>query len=318
MKLDFKRISCILLLICILALSVFASDYIDWELSDDGRTLMADDTVYNRYYTSHSFYEWADNVYEFLDYVNHPGGFFADVSSYAKDNEFVWISDDDGLIIFVKEGCDGVLEDFFSGEKVSYRMIDTQNRETNMDSDFVNAVFAGTETLNTDVTKLVAYPCYEISAHDEKCCFAYDIGAIYELPDGYYSLDFRTLGNEHFDSDGFFSYRSGSVDLVKVDAALTYEIEKSISSLDYRDTEYMWESEDAVYIEEPEEDDGFSAGRFRAVCIFFGIVLPLAVMIFGAVMANSKKLGKPKYWYSVTVAAGIWLLLSVVLALLLI
>ena len=49
------------------------------------------------------------------------------------------------------------------------------------------------------------------------------------------------------------------------------------------------------------------------VAFIVAILIPLPVYALGAILPQLKKLGKPKYWYSLCIFAAIWTALTVLL-----
>ena len=47
---------------------------------------------------------------------------------------------------------------------------------------------------------------------------------------------------------------------------------------------------------------------FLVLTVVIGMILPVIVLILGVVLANSKKTGKAKCWYSLCACAMLWLL----------
>ncbi len=74
---------------------------------------------------------------------------------------------------------------------------------------------SGTEAFSIDVRDLRLAECYEIVIYRG---FEETVhGAIYILDGAYCYLNYVNLGNQHFDADGYFSYRSGEVMLTRAD-----------------------------------------------------------------------------------------------------
>jgi len=51
--------------------------------------------------------------------------------------------------------------------------------------------------------------------------------------------------------------------------------------------------------------------------LLFGLILPALIFAFGMILPHIKMLGKPKYWYIISVLAALWFLLSILFALVL-
>ncbi|MCI5887109.1 MAG: hypothetical protein MRZ53_04885, partial [Oscillospiraceae bacterium] len=72
------------------------------------------------------------------------------------------------------------------------------------------------------------------------------------------------------------------------------------------------------YDEIPWEENNESAVPvFWVFYVLNGFLVPVAPLVVGLVMAHSDKHGRQKRWYILSGIAGVWILLSVLLALLL-
>ena len=181
---------------------------------------------------------------------------------------------------------------------------------------------SGTEGILTDVRKLADAECYEIVIRTgmEETIH----GAIYDMDGTYYYLNYVNLGNQHFDADGYFSYRSGEVVLTNAE---TYRagIEEALVPIlnpfyEYGDYEYP------IYDENGKQIGvgvvGSSSGQLETAlfwvgCILLGIVAPSPFLVLGLVLSRSEKLGYPRYWRILSLIAGVWMVLAVVLMVLL-
>lgn len=165
---------------------------------------------------------------------------------------------------------------------------------------------SGTENFLIDVRELAQMECYEIiyrNGYEETV-----YGAIYLMNGEYYYLNYVNLGNQHFDADGYFSYRSGEVMLTRAE---TYR--DGIKNALYPLTEEFWSgaAEETVYGEE------VSMIFFWIGFVLLGFVTPIPFFVLGILLSRSKKLGYPKYWLILTYIAAAWFVLSALLLLLL-
>ena len=165
---------------------------------------------------------------------------------------------------------------------------------------------SGTESFLIDVRKLAAMECYELVVYRG---FEETVhGAIYVSDGAYYYLNYVNLGNQHFDANGYFSYRSGEVMLTRAEA-YRGGIKEALDPL----TEESWpgSAEGVLY-------DG------KAVMVLFwigfallGFIAPIPFFVLGILLSRSKKPGSPKYWRILSYIAVAWFALSAVLLLLL-
>ncbi len=177
-------------------------------------------------------------------------------------------------------------------------------------ADVVDALLSGEggETVTCDVTLLKDLPKLELRLRDKSGMLITHLGTLYLFDDGTYAFaDHKKLDNSHFDADGYFSYRQGSVTLSKLSPALAKEIAACTTrgyNL-YSTYDYEIAYEDDYY--ESLED------AFWVLIVFVGYLLPIAPLTIGLAFANSKKMSHPKRWYVVAGLAAVWLLMAIVL-----
>ena len=152
------------------------------------------------------------------------------------------------------------------------------------------------------------------------------------MPDGsYYYLCFKDLDNSYFDADGYFSYRSGSVQVYKLDDKSRLSIDESIANMTTKEHKKIYEDSVInghydIYGNPIDHTDDYniSSNRIGAVILFFvitfvlGIIVPVVLLILGLVLANSQKSGKGKCWYALVASAALWILSTLLFLLLVI
>ena len=320
-----NRIFCVfaavLLLACTLALPISATKESatppegarEWDLSEDGKTLTSGFDVYTLYTLPVGYYL---DYHTYYEYAN-PTDTYAGVVSYEKDGAFVWLTKSTPTFYATEAGAKS-LDAFLEGEIGKYRLNDAANTYKNtsaLTAETVDALealtAAGKSKKTTEVSALRNAERYDVTAHDKTDTVATVVGAVYHMDGVYYYLGYQGLGNQFFDADGNFSYRSGSVDLVPLDATLTETVEDAIDQLDYERVEY--EYEDDEYDSSPlfgNKEDSISA--FWCATVFFGILLPIAPLVMGLVLPHSQKRGYPKYWYALAIAAALWIFFTII------
>jgi hypothetical protein len=126
------------------------------------------------------------------------------------------------------------------------------------------------------------------------------------------------------DADGFFSYRRGSVDVLKLEGELLNTVKKAINSMDDRDINYLYEASvvngiydiNGNYIEDIGFDFGFdfygdgeySITTFWVFFALLGFAVPLVILVLGLLFARSKKMGKNSFWYALSGFGAAWIL----------
>jgi hypothetical protein len=136
------------------------------------------------------------------------------------------------------------------------------------------------------------------------------VGAVYRLDDGKdYYVHYLSLGNQYFDAEGNFSYRSGSVSLTVLGEDLSRELDKV--------REQVVPNGYTYYEYEDSETPLFSETTFWVLYSIMGFVAPVPLFILGLVLSYSKKPGYPKYWRILSVIAALWILFAAILMILL-
>lgn len=216
---------------------------------------------------------------------------------------------------FVTEAGRVSLNALCAGNAANYRLRDSESvygyskRTEPLENGFVQSIMAGTDTVMIDVTtieySLVAY----LYGYDGTDAYACQYGGLYEIDGMYFYIHYLTLGNQYFDAYGSFSYRSGTVEAVKLDETQASRLEALLPMMEMHLTENVWEGQEA---DEPLAYDSAVVGFVISV-ICLGFLLPLPLMIVSICMARSKKRGCPKYWYALTAVSAVWMAAALVL-----
>lgn len=321
---NLKKIAFLALCMLIAALTVCGaaaaeeSRYVEWTLSEDEETLTGDGKVYTVYYAPISYTFDTKNRFVYENTVERSIG-TTTVRSYAYSGEYAWLHRDGYSRLFVTDKGRQMLSEFFSGETALYRLLDMDENVASFDAataQMLATMHSAGASAEMDVRELEGVTRYEIEAYDETDSLFYQYGCVYRLSDGkYYYLHYLTLDNAHFDSDGDFSYRSGSVKLVLLSDNIGTVIEDAAGRTEYRERTTTYERD--LYAAEGEYTDtdgsGFWIVAFWVVFALLGFAAPLPFLIAGFVLPRSKKRGYPEYWYILAIIASIWLLLSGVL-----
>ncbi len=299
-----------------------------WARSADRQTLSGDKqyTLYKEPYNIKTdFYVDAKTVYR---YENGPSWvydgieYFGAVSSPHADADFVWVKSASTIYLYTAtDEARERLDDFFNGVNSVYRL----EKDNGGDEGYLNeetvgvllaAAEAGNGAIEKDVRELGTYTIrYRIKICDATESLAYTYGMVYRIDGKYYYVHYPALGNEHFDANGNFSYRSGTVTLYELDGKTSEAILNAAATAEYIWTDYDYEEDgDDFTLADPEVDEPV----FWATCIFVGFVLPALLLLLGVLLPQIKALGKPKYWYVLAGVAAVWLILAAVLTIILV
>lgn len=286
---------------------------IEWELSEDERTLYGNGKTYTRYSLAVDAYLDAATVYIYQSFVTLEDEGSLPVYAATRNAEFVWIEEGEFLYLYAtKQGAE-MLDEFGNGSPARYRLESYSNLETALISNAtVKAIDNGWSTaqsITVPVSNLKGLFRYHLVAYDESDTLAYIHGAVYEMDGEFYYINYQKLGNQYFDANGNFSYRNGEVEMILLEGTQRRDVLDAIDKQSERVTEYEWESHG---IEHTGMDA--SVGVFWIALVIFGLLLPIPFLVFGLALPNSKKRGYPKYWYTLAIIVGVWLLIAIVLA----
>ena len=153
-----------------------------------------------------------------------------------------------------------------------------------------------------------------MSVYDGTESFCKKYGALYLIDEAWYYINYDTLENDKFDADGNFSYRRGTVELSKLSDELAKKIDIANDSKDILYTVYTYEEDEFVEDFEHEYfDESFGVALFWVVFSLVCLALPAFIAVGAFIVARLDKLGRPKYWYIVSLIALVWIVSSVAL-----
>lgn len=312
---------CILLTSQIFSLCAFAdtdeSEFVQWTVSIDGKTLSTPDKTYTMYPRS-GFIEDPQTVYVFANTVQitNDNGYTSAYQIYScgKDFPIVWIDGLNGETRYyaTEEGAN-LLDDLLSEQNCSFRLFDTHSYNLfSVDEALISKMNGIVASEETDVTTLEYVQKYNIYSYDATDNFYSVYGMVFSMPGGYYYVKYSNLDNSHFDANGKFSYRQGTVLLAKLDYDTALALSEVIESeAEIRNNIYEYEDPSVNEIIFPPE-------FFWIGFVLFGILAPIPGLVTGFVLPQIKPLGKPKYWYWLSAVCIVWIVLAIVLAILII
>ncbi len=309
----------LLLLMLSLSGTVFADDYINWVFSDDGKTLSDGDKVYEYFEVEMELDTGRlSDIYIYANeavYEGYEGKEYYTVYSTEKGGDILCLEDDHyfDTKIYVTEKGKEILDNFVSGKSIKYRLWSAYYTGNNIDEETVKqlqkAYKLGNESINIGVRELSEWDVFDLTIHDEALVFSYTVGAVYEDIYGeLYYIDYLSLGNQYFDAYGNFSYRNGYVDIAKLPTEVAKTVSGVLDGMEKNDVDYSWEDE--VY---------YTTGEislqplFYIALVLLGYVFPLPFLVVGLILPHIKKLGKPKYWYIMSVSSAVWIVCAVAL-----
>ncbi len=317
-----------LLLVNLFVFGVVAADdgeYVKWWLSDDQTQIVneTENITYNNVFYGKNLRPVSDEIFVYNQYLADDGAYSYDqVHANPDYPEVIWVDGYGYTEIFATDRGAADLKSFVNGNIGSLRLEDRDGLVADISEDLVAEWDAALRSdRNTEIFDVIDIKpngkkaeVYYIAAVDVNNTLAYNYGAVYRLSGEYWYVNYADLANNYFDADGNFSYRGGSVKMTRLSD--TSELEDVISSTEYRFSEYTYEA-DGIYYDYEENSNGWIIVFWIFYAIFI-VIPPIPVIILGLILPFIKKLGKPKYWFSLSAFALLWLIFAIALAILLI
>lgn len=347
-NLKIKSLVClglVLMLFASMAISAMAftspeptnANAVNWQLSDDGKTLTGNGVKYDLY-TLPSGVELFDGtaMYYYQNTVTWAGKTY-DVRSYAKAGYVVWLinryDSHAPLRFYVMEGHEEDLASFakddadmktYAGGLFERNVQIPQNGYVKLSTDAAASLemLAKNEQSDKgtiDVTTLQKLDRVQIlGLQNDTKALAKVLGDLYFFDDGQLGyVSYAQLDNSHFDADGYFSYRKGSVTVYTVDSTHAKQLKHDIENAVYYSPQYNYEAYEGEQVS-PDVDTDYDYTQstvkiFWITFVFLGYLLPIAPLVIGLIFALGNKMSHPRRWFVVSGLSGAWLLLSIIL-----
>ena len=330
MKMNLKKriLFTLLSVVLILPLAILGvsaeEEYVEWSLTEDGMILSGDKTYYAYEFpaSAPNIYEEAWNLYVYYNEVESDwieevaSSKYATATVYAPypDSEIVFLDIYGEWYLYATPTGKAEMDAFAGGHSTNYFLRSEPYVSAPLPSDVMTSMEVARakdgNKRTEEVVNLQNAHRFDVIVHDSTYTYAYTVGAVYRLEDGRdYYLHFLSLGNQHFDAEGNFSYRSGSVELTLLDEAISAELDRTEALMMEHYTIRSYEDDIELIIPET---------AFWVLYVLFVMGMPFALLIVSLAMARSKKRGYPKYWYILSIIAALWLLAAILLMIMLI
>lgn len=284
-----------------------------WQLSEDGETLTGCGVTFTRYYLPAGFGLHPASVYVFTDSdpevtVNAEGKL---TIAYLENDE-----------VYVTDAARAELDTLTTNPAHWY--LGRARKSTHFVhiselgdmGNYPACLFLdGGEAVEVPVGKLKNASGWVIYGYDSTRTVYAGAAALYNDGNDWLYVDYATLGNDRFDADGNVSLRSGTIPCIRLNAAGCKAVDDILANKIY--VEMITEYENMQKPNPPELRTPLVV-MFWIVYVLVGFGLPVVPLVLGLVFANRAKWGKPRRWYLISILAGVWMLLSLVLILLLI
>ncbi len=313
-----KYLVCLLTLLSFFALftlGICAEDATpaEWVLSEDEEALTYGDAVYTFYPRYHPTIIMPDAMYVYEQRIvsekleeDH-----AMIMHNLHNKDIILLTNEVSTRIYVSEAGKEIMDRYTALDFDEYVCYQSPMR-ANIPATLVHALANGTysqEAKKVSVISLKDLPKYSIYGFDQTRTIAHEHGAIYVMDETYWYINYDALDNNYFDSQGYFSYRSGSVALTKVDTAtmtsnvLATEEEFHIQYTYAEDENVRFMAADPTVV-------------FVVVTVLIGYLLPAVPLALSLVFAFVRGARERKRWLIIAVLSAVWLLLSTVILLL--
>ena len=298
---------------------------IEWDLSVDKETLgNTESMIYTRYELPVGYEPiFRRECYEFSLGANvKDGGGFYSVRSYSRYGEIVELYYQESSHIYVTEVgremldalVDGTLRCYlYSYPGNTYGSVGISQAEAEgLEAKYDEMLAGNAPSVTVEAKDLKNELLLELTVTDESCAVGHTVGAIYRYePTGepiYISYD--SLDNFHFDSEGNFSYRWGTVTALSLaDDPIADGIEADILAAKESPTEFSYEFDDVYDYTDEGEPDGiyyldWSVAIFWIVLALFGFALPIASLTMSLIFIIKRH---EKYWRITAGIAALWI-----------
>ncbi len=313
-----RILSLILVLMLAAALLVLGScddvEYRSWELIEDNTVLTDGTSRYERvdipknYRIENNIFYYGEGVYIELVYF--------DVAASSHESSIYYLEAMSYQLFAAFTDAEGKaeLEKFLSGDYTTARLysaLDSLITET--DSSFVSALDAlGGSTATFDVSELGNVPREEIWLFGPDDALMYVHGAIYTVEGQDYYVNYSRLDNSHFDSNGNFSYRQGSIQLTPIGSSLAAQLDSYENSSVPYSIKYTFENEIDIEITEPEAMSPVVARAILVLLILiFGIILPIVPLGYAVYKLFVKRISYAAPSYILFIASLVWAVMGI-------
>ena len=296
-----------------------ASFFKKWTMSDDMSTIYGDGVPYHKI-EDRGFSASNHKGYVFYNEIEDEYGHGTySVTSTDENGSYVWLSSYE--IYATEEGRQSFDELKSLSGASGYKMYDSNNYYADLDESVIDLIILDTKSATAtsmDYASLGYRVKYDLVAVSGDGFVEYTFATVYLADGTWYYLDRASLSDEHYNDIGELNYRDGKVKVYPLKGATAAYILKAEDNLTYASYYYDLTYEEELYTERYIEEN--RAAVTVAVLIiaflifvFVAFILPLPVLVLGIVLPQIKKLGKPKYWYSLCVFALLWMLLTLLL-----
>lgn len=236
---------------------------------------------------------------------------------YASD--FLYLDFSDPLTppirLATREGWETLRRLYTEADISYYRLVSGADYQATLNALLLSKLkgLDSTEAVSHTLFELRDLTRYEIFGMEEEGYYGVLLGYVFETEDGLFFADATDLPDSCFGEDAsLLPKTTASLELVPLTKDLSDQLYQCVSDLSFRSVSYDYEEEMDIA---PNIGDS-SRGLAFALVILLGILLPVAPIVLGFILAH-KTAGK-KRWHLLAGMGIAWMILGILLLILLI
>ncbi|MBE6605398.1 MAG: hypothetical protein E7639_06850 [Ruminococcaceae bacterium] len=321
MKKIFTLLCWLLVLLCLFSCTAMAAskplnddgDPTEFVLSNDESILTYGDITYKPFRSYAPLMIMPEEMYVYSQHINIEDLGYRDalIMRNLYNRDIIIFEGDDGIRLYVTPRGEAIMNRYLSLDFPAFTTYEyPQRADVPLELVlFLDGNQDGQQLQSVEVSTLQDLEQHIIYGMDETGTFGHEHGAVYVINGEYWYINYDALDNTYFDSNGYFSYRSGTVTMKKVDKTAFDAV------LDAREKfhiQYTYQSDE---IKETNEDG--ARVIFALLSILF-LILPVAALTVALVLYLREPRPRRRRYLITTLLAGAWLLLFLILLIIII
>ena len=296
----------------------------EWTISGDEERIWNEMNSYYRYDLPVGYTVNFTPIYCFDGEIEYGAYESYRIRSYDRDGDIIGVAFDHDYTYYVNEEGAASIDALVAGDKSNAALYNSGSM-ADMDTDVVTMLdslaSASSGAKEVEVSVLYDATRYDIRLYDSTGCVYRIYGALYRYEGGLWYVNYDKLSNDHFDAEGDFSYRRGSVEIYPIaeNAELLQTVNNVRLSLTDVYTTYIYEEDEvaAEYDENTLDPELNARAWFWLLYSGLAFGLPVWPLAVGFTNATSCDHGRNKRWMYLSIGAGVWLILGIIIAIIL-
>ena len=293
-----------------------------WEASEDGKIISNSDRAYYEYELPVGYTVEFSPRYDFKNRVEIDGD-EEYIFSYARVGAIFALNTPTDDFCYVTDDGLKSINDLISGEREQVYLYNYNYMDDYLypiDESILKQLDLIDTGIEIDVSELQYLKDYTVRRYDSTRMVYRTSGALYEYKGLLRYVNYDSLSNEYFDSEGNFSYRAGTF-VTMYDVISNRDLYDSIiEALDNGEKisdDYIKERKDIRPEREKMDPETREKAWFWTAYSIMAFGLPAWPFTIGVLNSRSKKHGKSRLWLVQSLAALLWVFIGVVMMLLL-